>query len=128
MNLLIDTHIVIWFYQTDARMSATALTLIQDPANSTFVSAASHWEIAVKISTGKLKLAESFPDFVQHAIADNGFTILPIEPRHTAQLIALPFHHRDPFDRMIVAQAIVEKMPVISVDPVLDSYPIRRLW
>jgi PIN domain nuclease of toxin-antitoxin system len=80
------------------------------------------------MSTGKLKLAESFPDFVQHAITDNGFAIMPIETRHTAELIALPYHHRDPFDRMIVAQAIAETMPIISVDPILDSYPIRRIW
>jgi PIN domain nuclease of toxin-antitoxin system len=93
--VLIDTHVVIWYYQTDARMSATGRALIEDPANTVFVSAASHWEIAVRISSGKLKLAESFPDFVQHAIVDNGFTILPIEPRHTAELIALPYHHRD---------------------------------
>jgi PIN domain nuclease of toxin-antitoxin system len=93
-----------------------------------FVSAASHWEIAVKMSIGKLKLAESFPDFVQHAIFDNGFAIVPIDTRHTAELITLPYHHRDPFDRMIVAQAIVEAMPIVSVDPILDAYPIRRIW
>lgn len=128
MNLLIDTHALIWYYQTDPRMSPTGRASIEDPANSVLVSAASHWEAAIKISTGKLKLAEPFPDFVQHAITDNGFAILPIEPRHTAELIALPYHHRDPFDRVIVAQAIVEQMPIISVDPILDSYPIRRIW
>lgn len=127
MNLLIDSHTLIWCYQTDARMNPTGRALIDDPANPVVVSTASHWEIAIKISTGKLKLAEPFPDFVQHAIIDNGFAILPIEPRHTAELIALPYHHRDPFDRMIVAQAIVEQMPIVSIDPILDSYPIRRI-
>lgn len=128
MNLLIDTHTLIWYYQTDARMSPIGRTFIEDPANQVFVSAASHWELAIKISTGKLTLAKPFPDFLLHAITDNGFAILPIEPRHTAELIALPYHHRDPFDRMIVAQAIVETMPIISVDPILDSYPVRRIW
>ena len=128
MNLLIDTHVLIWYYQTDARMSATGRVLIEDPANAVFVSAASHWEIAVKISTGKLTLAETFPDFIQHAIIDNGFAICSIEPRHTAELIALPYHHRDPFDRMIIAQAIADTMPIISIDSVFDSYPIRRIW
>jgi PIN domain nuclease of toxin-antitoxin system len=128
LNLLIDTHTLIWYYETDARISATARAFIEDPANLVFVSAASHWEIAIKISTGKLKLAESFLDFVQHAITDNGFSIVPIETRHTAQLTTLPYHHRDPFDRLMVAQAIVETMPIISVDPALDSYAIRRIW
>ncbi len=128
MNVLLDSHALIWGYFDPARLSATARMAMTTPNNRVFVSTASHWEIAIKISTGKLKLAEPFPDFVQHAITDNGFAILPIEPRHTAELIALPYHHRDPFDRMIVAQAVVETMPIISVDPILDSYPIRRLW
>src|SRR5438874_5867059 len=109
-------------------MSPVGRTFIEDPANAVLISSASHWEIAVKISTGKLKLAESFPDFVQHSITDNGFAILAIETRHTAELIGLPYHHRDPFDRTIVAQALVEQMPIISIDPILDSYPIRRIW
>ena len=128
MNLLLDTHTLIWYYHTDPKMSVLARQLIQDPASTVFVSAASHWEIAIKLSTGKLTIGEPFPDFVQHAIHDNGFTILPIEPRHTAEIIALPFHHRDPFDRIIVAQAVVEKMAIVSVDPILDAYPIRRIW
>jgi PIN domain nuclease of toxin-antitoxin system len=99
-----------------------------DPANQVVVSAASHWEIAIKIGTGKLVLAESFPDFVQHAVFDNGFAVLPIEPRHTAQLIGLPFHHRDPFDRLLIAQAMADNLPIVSVDPIFDAYPVRRLW
>jgi PIN domain nuclease of toxin-antitoxin system len=83
LNLLFDAHTLIWYYETDQRMSLLAINLIQDPADSVFVSPASHWEIAIKVGTGKLKLAESFEDFVQHAIIDNGFSFLPIEPRHT---------------------------------------------
>jgi PIN domain nuclease of toxin-antitoxin system len=66
--------------------------------------------------------------FVQESIVDNGFAILSIEPRHTAELVSLPYHHRDPFDRLLIAQAIVEGMPIISGDPALDAYPIRRVW
>ena len=128
MNLLIDSHALIWGYFDPNRLSATARTQMTDPSNRVFVSSASHWEIAIKISIRKLNLTEPFVEFVQHAILDNGFTILPIEPRHTAELISLPYHHRDPFDRLLVTQAMVENLPVVSVDPVLDLYPIRRIW
>jgi PIN domain nuclease of toxin-antitoxin system len=93
-----------------------------------FVSPASYWELAIKVGLGKYTLTESYEDFIQHAIFDNGFLILPIEPRHTALLISLPLHHKDPFDRLMVAQAMVEGIPLVSADPALDSYPITRLW
>jgi PIN domain nuclease of toxin-antitoxin system len=69
-----------------------------------------------------------FRQFIQEAVFDNGFRLLPVEPQHSAALIGLPFHHRDPFDRFIVAQAMIEDMPVVSVDQAFDSYPIRRIW
>ena len=109
-------------------MSVIARSLIDDPANTKYVSPASYWEIAIKPRSGKLAITEKYSDFVQHAILDNGFVILPIEFRHTTELVSLPLHHRDPFDRMLVAQAIVENMPLISSDPTLDAYPIRRTW
>lgn len=71
---------------------------------------------------------ESYDDFIQHAIVDNGFVILAVMPRHTSVLIGLPYHHKDPFDRLLVAQAIVESSPLVSADPLLDKYPITRLW
>ena len=128
MNLLLDSHTLLWSYFDSRKLSATARAEVTSPANRVFVSAASHWEIAIKIGTGKLTLAEPFPDFVQHAILDNSYTILPVDPRHTAALVPLPHHHRDPFDRLLIAQAIVEDMPILSADPVFDQYPVRRLW
>jgi PIN domain nuclease of toxin-antitoxin system len=128
VNLLLDTHALLWHYLDDPQLSATARAAIADPANQILVSAASPWEIAIKLSTGKYTLHVSFPAFVQESIFDNGFIILPIQPRHTAELIALPYHHRDPFDRVIIAQAIAENMSVLSIDPILDRYPIRRIW
>ena len=128
MNMLIDSHVLIWSYFEPIRLSSTASTAITDPNNRVFVSPASYWEIAIKISIGKLQLAESFNDFVQHAIFDNGFTILAIEPDHAAELVSLSYHHRDPFDRLIIAQAIVDKMAVVSADQTLDLYPVQRLW
>jgi PIN domain nuclease of toxin-antitoxin system len=128
VNVLLDTQALLWHYLDDPRQSALARATIADPANTIMVSSASHWEVAIKLSTGKYSLHVPFAVFVQESIFDNGFAILGIEPRHTAELVALPYHHRDPFDRLIVAQAIVEKMPIVSVDPALDPYPIQRIW
>jgi PIN domain nuclease of toxin-antitoxin system len=128
VNVLLDTHTLLWYYLDDPQLSRVAQSTIEDPVNRVFVRPASHWEIAIKLSTGKYTLHVPFPTFVQEAIYDNCFTLLPIEPRHSAELVAMTYHHRDPFDRMIVAQAIVEDMPIISVDSALDAYPIRRIW
>lgn len=128
MRLLLDTHALLWFALNDPRLSAAALAAILDPANEKLVSPASYWEIAIKISVKKYVLAQPYEDFMRHAIDRNGFHYLHIEPRHTAALIALPYHHRDPFDRLLVAQALVEVLPIVSGDAVLDSYPIARLW
>jgi PIN domain nuclease of toxin-antitoxin system len=122
------SHALIWSYFDPSKLSRRAATELGDPTNHVFVSAASPWEIAIKLSVGKLQLAEPLLDFVHHAVFDNGYRILPIEPRHAAQVIALPYHHRDPFDRMIVAQAIMENLPVVSSDPQLDQYGIQRIW
>jgi PIN domain nuclease of toxin-antitoxin system len=128
VNLLIDSHTLIWSYFDPSRLSSTARSEMTSTGNWVFVSAASVWEIAIKISTGKLSIAESFPDFIQHAIFDNGFILLPIEPRHATALIGLPYHHRDPFDRLLIAQAMIESIPIVSDDAAFDSYPVRRIW
>jgi len=128
VKLLVDTHALLWYYLTDPKLSQTAKALIDDPANQKLISVAAYWQIAIKLSLGKIWLAESYPDFIQHAILDNGFLILPIKPRHAAALLTLPHHHKDPFDRIMVAQALIEAVPFVSVDPLLDPYPITRLW
>jgi PIN domain nuclease of toxin-antitoxin system len=128
VRLLLDTHTLIWYYQTDPKMSATARTLIEDPANGVLVSPASYWEVAIKLSTQRPLLQVPFAAFVQEAIFDNGFTILPIEPRHCDRLIGLPPHHKDPFDRMLIAQALAEGIPLVSADAALDPYGVQRLW
>ena len=130
MRILLDTHALLWFYLGDPRLSDQARTVIEDAANTKFVSPASYWELAIKVSLGKYVLTESYDDFVQHAIFDNGFLILPVEPRHTAQVAVLPFvsGHKDPFDRLLVAQAIIEEIPIVSNDEALDQYSITRLW
>lgn len=128
MKLLLDTHTLLWFVLGDASLSVPARQLIEDAANSKLVSPATYWELAIKISIGKYALHEPYETFMDRAIRQNSFLILPVEPRHTAALINLPFHHRDPFDRLMVAQAMVENLILVSADAVLDAYPIQRLW
>jgi PIN domain nuclease of toxin-antitoxin system len=128
VRLLIDTHTLLWAYWGDPLLSVNAARLLCDPLNEILVSPASHWEIAIKMMKGKLTLREQFLDFVQHAIIDNGFKFLPIEPKHTAIVAVLRPHHKDPFDRMLVAQALAEGISMLSADAVLDAYGVQRLW
>ena len=109
-------------------MSVPARTLIEDSANDVLISPASYWEIAIKVGLGKLDLRSSYDDFMHRGIVGNDFAILPIKTRHTSLLTTLPPHHRDPFDRLLVAQAIVENLAVVSADEALDAYGVRRLW
>jgi PIN domain nuclease of toxin-antitoxin system len=128
VRLLLDTQTLLWFYLDDSRLSGAAKTAILDPGRAKLVSPASYWEIAIKVNLGKYVLKESCADFIQHAIFDNGFNVLPVEPRHTAALIGLPPHHKDPFDRLLVAQAMVEGIAIVSGDAALDAYGVTRLW
>lgn len=128
MNLLLDTHALLWFALGDQQLSLAARQLIEDATNSKFVSPATYWEIAIKISIGKYALNEPYETFFDRAIRQNGFQILPIEPRHTVALTTLPYHHRDPFDRLMIAQAIIERLALVSADAIFDAYPIQRLW
>ena len=112
----------------DPRLSATALGLITDPVNHKHASPASYWEIAIKIRLGKYALPVPFEPFMSDQIAQNHFMILPITVKHAAVLTTLPLHHRDPFDRLLIAQTMVEAMRIVSIDSVLDAYPVTRLW
>lgn len=126
--LLLDTQAFLWFLLDDPQLSATARALIVDPNNDVEISPASYWEIAIKISLGKYSLPEPYEVFMEREMVANQFRTLHIEPRHTAVLTTLPFHHRDPFDRLLVAQAIAEQIPIVSGDPTFDTYGVQRLW
>lgn len=128
MRILLDTHTLIWAYTNDPKLSATAANLILSPSNECVISPASYWEMAIKLGTGKLTLSEPFPDFIQHAVFDNGFVVLPVEPRHCEPLVTLPRHHNDPFDRLIISQAVVEGISIVGTDTAFDPYPVQRLW
>jgi len=128
MRLLLDSQAFLWFVLNEPHLSATAQALIMDTANDILISPASYWEIAIKISLRKYVLNAPYELFMQQSIEGNGFEILPIEPKHTAALTTMPFHHRDPFDRLLIAQAMVEQISIVSADPAIDAYPITRLW
>ena len=125
---MLDTHALLWFVLGDKQLSLAARQLIENSASFKFVSPTSYWEIAIKISIGKYALNEPYETFFDRAIRQNGFQILPIEPRHTVALTTLPYHHRDPFDRLMIAQAMIERQTIVSADTALDAYPIQRLW
>lgn len=127
MDNLIDTHTFIWFIEGDKKLSKTAKEIISKKDVSTFISIASLWEIAVKISLGKLELKTSFSKISQ-LIFNNGFQILPIVFEDTLILSELPFHHRDPFDRIIIAQSITNKLSIISRDKIFSEYNISLIW
>ena len=128
MNLLLDTHSFIWFVEDSPSLSAQARALIQEPTNAVFFSMASVWEMAIKISLGKLDLSQPFDLFIPNQLLLNDITILDITVNHTLRVATLPFHHRDPFDRLLIAQSLVERMPCVSIDSVFDAYSVDRLW
>jgi PIN domain nuclease of toxin-antitoxin system len=128
VKALLDTHAFLWFITDDPKLSARAKATIADPGNEILVSPASYWEIAIKVSLGKYSLSTSYETFITQGIDGNGFAILPIEPKHAAALVNLPFHHRDPFDRLIIAQALVERIGVVGNDVAFDAYSVTRIW
>lgn len=129
MRLLLDTHAFLWFIAGSSELSDTARPLIEDPGNAPLLSVASLWEMAIKISLGRLSLGQSFEVLIPQQLALNGVDLLPIDFEHTAAVASLPYHrHRDPFDRLLVAQAMVEGLPIVSRDAAFDAYGIQRLW
>jgi PIN domain nuclease of toxin-antitoxin system len=128
MRLLLDTHAFLWFVMGDNRLSQSARAAIEDPANEKRLSVASLWEIAIKHSLGKLRLAEPFEVLIPREMHRNALVILPIEVSHLARVDALPFHHRDPFDRLLIAQALVEDLNLVSIEAAFDTYRVSRIW
>lgn len=129
MILLLDTHAFLWFIQDDPRLSEKSRTLIEEGTNELLVSVASLWEIAIKVRIDKLQVGVPFGRFMSSQIELNRAELLGIDISHTAVIATLPLHHRDPFDRMIIAQAIVEQVPIVSADTTFDAYSgVTRLW
>jgi PIN domain nuclease of toxin-antitoxin system len=121
MRLLLDTHVLLWALGEPARLSAETQTLLEDPTNEVMFSAANIWEIAIKAQLGRADFVVR-PEEIAQAARNTGFTELPVRADAAAQVVDLPLHHRDPFDRLLVAQAMVEPMRLYTADPLLPPY------
>ena len=128
MRYLIDTHAFIWFITNDDRLGKRAYEEISNIENEVVLSIASLWEMAIKASLGKLELGKPFRALIPRELVANEIGLLSIAPKHLSVLADLPFHHRDPFDRLIIAQAIIEGIPVVSRDGDFPKYPIQIVW
>lgn len=128
MKLLLDAQIIIWYVDKFAKLSSPALTAINDSANELFVSAATIWEIGIKVSINKLPLSLPYEQWMTESIHDMNLTILPITVAYSGIQASLPWHHRDPFDRLMIAQSMLDGIPIVSCDQQLDAYGIHRIW
>ncbi len=128
MNFLIDTQCWLWWFAEEERLNEGARKLIGNGENIIYFSAASSWEIAIKCSIGKLKLPESPEIYVPGRLASQGMMGMPVEHVHALRVASLPNHHRDPFDRLLVAQALTESVAVLTVDPLIAAYDVEAIW
>ena len=128
VRYLLDTHTLLWFITKDEELSNRAHRLILDSSSEILLSIASLWEIAIKVNIGKLVLDKSFNQLFPDELDSCGIDILDITINHFMQVTTLPLHHRDPFDRLIIAQALVEGIPIIGVDSAFDAYDVSREW
>ncbi len=128
MRVLLDTHAFIWWVIDDSQLSNAARECIANPDNDVFLSVASAWEIVIKVNIGKLILPEPPLVYIPSRLSSNQFESLPIQLNHVLQVAALPNHHRDPFDRILVAQSQVEQMPILTIDNLIAQYSVSIVW
>lgn len=128
MRLLLDTHTFIWFVIDSPQLSLNAKALIEDEYNEKFFSIASIWEMAIKQSIGKLRFNLPLQTFVKQQMEHNSMALLNIELDHATTVATMALHHKDSFDRLLIAQSMVEQLPIVSADSAFDSYSIQRLW
>ena len=127
MNILLDTNAFIWFAENDSKLSRKAKEIIEDERNIILISVATFWEIAIKKSIDKLEMKKSMDELYKLCL-ENGFEVLSILFEHTKDIETLPYHHKDPFDRLIISQAISEGMVIVSSDDIFDKYDVNRIW
>ena len=127
MKLLLDTHTFIWMDSDPGRLSVTAAAALRDPANEVWLSVVSVWEMAIKADLGKLVLRQPLDQIVRDQQA-NGVQIVPVQLTHVLRVVGLPAAHKDPFDRLLVAQSVTEGMDLVTADPIFAHYPVRVVW
>jgi PIN domain nuclease of toxin-antitoxin system len=128
VRVFIDTHVFIWYVQNSERLPRLVTALINDGRNDVLFSIASVWEMAIKQSTGKLNLGVPYASFIEEQMRLNNIELLPVRLNHLEVVTSLPFHHRDPFDRLLITQAMVEDIVLITADSVFSLYPVQRMW
>jgi PIN domain nuclease of toxin-antitoxin system len=128
VRLLVDSHALIWALDDPSQLTGPATLALQDPANDLLVSAATIWELAIKTGQGKLTLSQPYRQWMDRAIVDLGLVVLPITVEYADRQATLPLHHRDPFDRLLIAQALVEGIAVVCGDAAFDAYGVSRVW
>jgi PIN domain nuclease of toxin-antitoxin system len=127
-RILIDTHTFLWFIGDDLKLSNTAKHILENQARDTYLSIVSLWEMAIKVRIDKLKLPRPYNLYIPEQLTLNAITILDLTYDHVEQTVAMPLDHREPFDRVIAAQALVEGLPLLSIDSKLDVFGIERIW
>jgi PIN domain nuclease of toxin-antitoxin system len=127
MKVLLDTHAFLWFVNDDPQLSLAAKTLMESEVDL-LLSVASLWEISIKVGIGKLDLPKLFDVFIPEQLEINEIELLPIELKHLTPLTSLPLHHRDPFDRLLISQSLVEELTILSADKIFDRYAVNRSW
>ena len=128
MQVLLDTHVFLWWIDDDKRLSERARSIITDGTNELFMSVVSSWEIAIKAQLGKLDLPANLEQFISKQLDENHITIMPIQLTHTLAIYRLPLLHRDPFDRMLVTQSRFENIPLLTTDPLIKQYVVKSIW
>ena len=128
MRLLLDTHSFLWFIGGDEQLSDIARELISDIDNEVLLSVGSLWEIAIKVSIGRLTLSKPFEELIPEQLVLNEIAVLPVGLDDLSLIAKLPFHHRDPFDRLIITQAITSELPIVSKDTEFTQYPVELIW
>ena len=128
VKILLDTHTFLWWNEASPRLSKKALVLLSDPANTLLLSVVSAWELVLKTRTGKLRLPESPNVYVPTRMAQYAMHALPVSLAHALASASLPLHHRDPFDRLLIAQATIEDVPIVTADPEFRRYAIKVVW
>lgn len=126
--MIIDTHVLLWWLESSPRLSRRVTRILTEGDETMFWSVASSWEVAIKVSSGRLVLPRPYAELVDKVIPGEGLDLLQISNAHLLQVAALPHHHHDPFDRMLIAQAIVERLPVITADPSFEDYDVKIVW